>query len=139
MFKMSKNRRSIPFLLTVYVGILGALALSVGYAYSSITFETEAGAAQSRREKTVLDERIATAREIKDALRRPLPGPEPLGPITAKLANPAGSKIASAPEKKSRPKIKLPSAAVNAMAMDQDRSRLSDSYTVPDRAGSGGW
>ena len=90
---MSTDNRTIPFLLTVYVGLVGTLALGAGYAYSSITFETEVGAARYRREKTVLDERIATAREIKETLRRPIPSPEPLGPITAKLANPQGSKI----------------------------------------------
>jgi len=132
---MSTNNRSIPFLLTVYVGVLGTLALCVGYAYSSVTFETEGWETQSRREKTVLDERIATAREIKEALRRPLPRPEPLGPITAKLANPQGSKMASAPEKK----IKLPQTALDAMAMDQSGARASVSYPAIDRAGASGW
>jgi hypothetical protein len=132
---MSTNNRSIPFLLTVYVGVLGTLALCVGYAYSSVTFETEGWETQSRREKTVLDERIATAREIKEALRRPLPRPEPLGPITAKLANPQGSKMASAPEKK----IKLPQTALDAMAMDQSGARPSVSFPAIDRAGASGW
>jgi len=132
---MSTNNRSIPFLLTVYVGVLGTLALCVGYAYSSVTFEPEGWETQSRREKTVLDERIATAREIKEALRRPLPRPEPLGPITAKLANPQGSKMASAPEKK----IKLPQTALDAMAMDQSGARPSVSFPAIDRAGASGW
>jgi hypothetical protein len=117
--EMPTNNRSIPFLLTVYVGVLGTLALAAGFAYSSVTFETAEAAAQSRSEKTVLDERIATAREIKDALRKPIPRPEPLGPITAKLANPPSSNVASMPEQAPRPKIKIPRAAANALAMDQ--------------------
>ena len=132
---MSAKNLNIPFLLTVYVGGLGTLALCAGYAYSSVNFKTEAGTVQSRREKTILDERIATAREIKEALRRPIPRPEPLGPITAKLANPQSSKMASAPNKK----IKLPQAALDAMAMDQRGKRPSVSYSVVDRAGAGGW
>jgi hypothetical protein len=131
---MSTKNRSLPFLLSVYLSLLGTLVLGAGYAYSSITFETEEGAAQSRREKTTLDERIATARAIKEALRRPIPRPEPLAPITAKVANPEGSKIATAPEKK----IKLPRAALNAMAMDQT-SHAPVSYAAPDRSGTGGW
>lgn len=109
--------------------------MGAGYAYSSITFETEQGAVQSPREKTVLDERIATAREIKNALRRPIPGPEPLSPITAKLAHPPSSKLASVPQKK----IKLPQAARNAMAMEQGGAFPAASYSVSDRAGTGGW
>jgi hypothetical protein len=132
---MSTNNRSIPFLLMLYVGVLGTLALGARYAYSNVTFETEEGAAHSRREKTVLDERIATAREIKEVLRRPIPRPEPLGPITAKLANPQASKTASAPDKK----IKLPQAALDAMAMDQSGARPSVSYSIVDRAGAGRW
>ena len=132
---MSTNNRSIPFLLTVYGCVLGTLALCAGYAYSSVTFGAQEGAAQSRREKTVLDERIATAREIKEALRRPIPRPEPLGPITAKLANPQGSKMASSPGKK----IKLSQAALDAMAMDQSGARPLVSYSAVDRAGAAGW
>ena len=132
---MSTSNPSIPFLLTVYVSVLGTLVLCAGYAYSSVAFETEVVAAQSRREKTFLDERIAAAREIKEALRRPIPRPEPLGPITARLANPQGSKMASAPDKK----IKLPPAALDAMAMDQTGARPSVSYSVVDRAAAGGW
>jgi len=135
--KMPTNDRSIPFLLTVYAGVLGAIALGAGYAYSSITFETEQGAVQSPRGKTVLDERIASAREIKDALRRPIPGLEPLSPVTAKLAHPPSSKVASVPQKK----IKLPisPAARNAMAMEQGGASPAGSYSAPDRAGPGGW
>jgi hypothetical protein len=123
--------------MTFYVGVLGTIALGAAYAYSSVTFDTEAGAAQSQREKTILDGRIASAREIKESLRRPIPRPEPLGPITAKLASPRGSAVvaASVPEKK----IKLPRAALNAMAMDQSSSHPSGSYANYDRAGSGGW
>jgi hypothetical protein len=65
----------------VYVGVLGTVALCAGYAYSSVNFKIEDGTPPSPREKTILDERIATAREIQEALRRPIPRPEPLGPI----------------------------------------------------------
>jgi hypothetical protein len=132
---MATNNRSIPFLLTVYVSVLGTLTLCAGYAYSTGTFEIEEGAAQSLREKTILAERIATAREIKEALGRPISRPEPLGPITAKLANPPASKTAST----SGTKIKLPKAALDAMAMDQSGAGPSVSYSAADRAGAGGW
>jgi hypothetical protein len=124
---MSANNLSIPVLMMVYVGVLGTVALGAGYAYSNVNSKIEDGTAQSPREKTILDDRIATAREIKEALRRP---------ITAKVANPQGNKVASVPEKK---KIKIPRAALNAMAMDRGGMSPSGSYSTVDRAGAGGW
>jgi hypothetical protein len=133
---MSENNLSVPVLLTVYVGVLGIVALCAGYAYSSVDFKTQQGSTRPAREKTVLYERIAAAREVKEALRRPIPRPEPLGPITAKVANPQGSKVAAVPGKQ---KIKIPRAALNAMAMDQSGLSPSVSYSAVDRAGAGGW
>jgi hypothetical protein len=59
--------RGIPFMLAVYLGVLGTVALCVTYAYSTLMFE-DANRMARRREKTILDERIATAQEIKQAL-----------------------------------------------------------------------
>ena len=74
---------SISILLATYVGVLGAVAACAGYAYSTVRFATDEGAFAAQRDKTVLDERISTAREIKESLRRQIPGPDPLAPITA--------------------------------------------------------
>jgi hypothetical protein len=39
MLEMSTNNRSIPFLLTVYVSVLGTLTLCAAYAYSTVTWK----------------------------------------------------------------------------------------------------
>jgi hypothetical protein len=136
---MPANNLSIPLLLTVYVGVLGTVALCAGYAYSSADFKSEQGSTRPAREKTVLDERIATAREVKEALRRPIPRPEPLGPITAKVANALGRNVVAVPATKTTKITKIPRAALNAMAMDHSGISSSVSYPTVDRAGAGGW
>jgi len=77
---------NIPGLLLIYAGVCGTLALGTGYGFSYFTTATGENARISRTEKTVLDQRIASAREIREALSRPLPAIEPLPPITAKVA-----------------------------------------------------
>ena len=80
---------------------------------------------------TLLDERIATAREISAILSKPQPAIEPLPLIAAKLANPQPKKVVGLDEKKS---LRLPKEARDAFAMEPSRS--SGSF---DRAGTGGW
>ena len=67
---------------------------------------------------TRLNEAVANAREIREALARPIPGPPPLPPITAQIAyghlRPGGKGYAGNEQAKPR----LPQAARDAMAMD---------------------
>jgi len=85
-------------------------------------------ARHSEREKSLLDERLATARNIKQVLAKPVPRPEPLAPITAKPEH-AASKLAAAP-KPARPK--LSAEARDAMASTDfsapSRSPPADNY-----------
>jgi hypothetical protein len=115
-----------------YIAVL-LVACGVGYALIRTSVATADAQAESKREKTVLDERIATAREIRDILSKPQPPIEPLPPITAKLANPAPPKVVGLDSK--RKTIRLPKEARDAFAMDAPRfSRPSESY-----GGTGGW
>jgi hypothetical protein len=59
--------------------LLGVIAL--GLARALVIEDPGARAA-----KTLLDERIETARQIRRAIETPIPPPEPLPPITAKPA-----------------------------------------------------
>jgi hypothetical protein len=86
--------RSIPFLLAAYVGVLGSVALGATYAYSTVTFEGGERTQRPQREKSILEERIASSQEIKRALAKPMPQAEPLPPITAKLER-APAKVAT--------------------------------------------
>ena len=76
-----------------------------------------------QKQLTHLDRAVATAREIREALAKPIPGPAPLPPITAKLAygqlkpNGKGAVAERGPV--------LPKAAVDAMAMDLSSYRSS--------------
>jgi hypothetical protein len=80
--------RSIPALLAIYFGVFAALGGGAYFAYTTFTQASERMEQHRSRERTVLDERLATMRSIKEALRKPQPKPEPLPPITAKVANP---------------------------------------------------
>jgi hypothetical protein len=77
---------------------------------------------------SLLSVNVATAREIRQALSRPIPRPAKLEPITAKLAfghlKPGGKhSIASARErhKDASAAKRIPKEAMDAMAMDTSR------------------
>jgi hypothetical protein len=82
-------------------------------------------------ENTLLAQRIASGREIREALNKPLPPIEPLPAVTAKLANPPAVKIADSASRKN-PWSKtnsLPPDAINAMAksLTTDMPELAES------------
>jgi hypothetical protein len=101
------------------------------------------GDAEPGSAKTLLAERIETARQIREALAKPIPPPEPLGPITARPA----AQPAKAARTDGTSPPKLSRSARDAMAQDVPRSSYSASPDVPRssysasvyRHGSGGW
>jgi hypothetical protein len=120
------NDRGIPSLLAIYFGIVGILVAGAGFGLTKIVDASAGMARHSEREKSLLDERLATARNIKQMLAKPVPRPEPLAPITAKPEH-AASKVAVTP---ARPK--LSAEARDAMASTdfpaQSRARPADNY-----------
>jgi hypothetical protein len=116
------SRRSLPSTLALYlIAVLVPFGLAtVGLIW--LVSGAEGLTTQPDRPKTLLDMRIETAREIRQALATPIPPPEPLGPITAKPANTMGgpSKMASSP------RLKLSKEAREAFA-----SELGSSLAVP--------
>jgi hypothetical protein len=72
--------------LAAQVAFLGGVLclVFVGVTYGTAAIMSHLG--PSQRSETVLAERIASAREIRAALAKPVPQPERLGPITQKLA-----------------------------------------------------
>src|SRR6478672_4146327 len=103
--EIARKGRSFPAVIGAYLGML-LVACGVGYALIRATVATADARAESKREKTILDQRIATAREIREILSKPQPRVEPLPPITAKLANPRPSKVVGLDNK--RKTIRLP-------------------------------
>jgi hypothetical protein len=74
---------------------------------------------------------VANAREIRAALAKPIPGPDPLPPITAKLAfghlKPGGKGGIA------QHHLKLPKKALDAMAMDTNLNHFkASSAAAPD-------
>ena len=97
---------------------------------SDTPFLSWATAASEPSEKplTRLDSVVNNAREIRAALEKPIPRAEPLSPITAKLAyghlKPGGNgaTAVAAITVNAQRKLKIPKAAMNAMAMDTSTS-----------------
>jgi len=122
------NDRGIPSLLAIYFGIIGTLVAGAGLGLTKIVDASTGMAHHSEREKSLLDERLATARSIKQVLAKPVPRPEPLAPITARPEH-AALKVAAAPQP-ARPK--LPAEARDAMASTdfpaQSGSRPANNY-----------
>lgn len=79
---------------------------------------------------TRLSVAVANAREIRETLGKPVPGPAPLPPITAKLAyghlKPGENGHAATAEKKP----KLPKNGLDAMAMDVSANSFRASSAV---------
>ena len=123
--------RSTSSSVLVYVGV-AATALSVVIVGLTAVVKASTGWSHaSAREKTVLELQVESARDIRRALATPVVTP-PLPPITAR---PARDIQAVAVQEKKPPRIRLPHAAMNAMAMDLNGAYQSaaPSYVVPDR------
>jgi hypothetical protein len=138
--KAMPRHRSLPALLLVYSTVVATVILGGGWVAASVIGNPEE-VTESQRTKSILDERIATAREIKAILARPQPKIEPLPPITATLANPNASKVAIRSPLDQPKKHKLSPGALDAMAMGtrQDWGSSFTSYAPVDRGAIAGW
>jgi hypothetical protein len=123
--------RSTSSSLLIYIGA-AATALSVVVLGLTAVVKASSGWGQaSPREKTVLELQVESSRNIRRALATPVVTP-PLSPITAR---PAREIQTVAVQEKKPARVKLPQAAMNAMAMDQSGAYQSaaPSSVVTDR------
>jgi hypothetical protein len=136
---MSKDR-GLLFQLSVYFSVLGIVGLGAGVGIAKVMGSPEE-TREYQRAKSILDERIATARQIKEILGRPQEAIEPLPPITTKLANPKASQVAvhSPQERPKRLQVRLSPEARNAMAMESHQALAYASTAPVDRGSIGGW
>ena len=98
--------------------IYAGTALLIGLSVSQAVIALEILGPRVQVDKTLLDQRVASSRDIKQALSTPLPPVEPLPPITARPANSRAVQVASSPSSKN-PWSKtnsLPPEALDAMA-----------------------
>ena len=139
-----RKERGLLFVFLAYVGALAVPVLGVGVALSNVDLASLDRRAASERDRTILDERIATARDIKTALSKPIGRPEPLPPITAERPNPVPAAVAAhtdtAATHTDKPKKpKLSPAARNAFAMDQKADAHSHSSAPAVDRAVGAW
>jgi hypothetical protein len=123
--------------LCLLAGLLGGTATALSSVLRQI-HQTPAWAAaaleSTPQDTTRISHVVTTAREIRSALAKPIPGPQPLPPITAKLAYgylmPGGKgAISIAAPRKPR----LPKAALDAMAMDVSATNFrAGSAVIPE-------
>jgi hypothetical protein len=129
---MTHNARDLLSLLIYCCAVAvigGGTFYMASYAYEATASQVSAARDVESREPRRLDERLASAREVKKALSTPLPPPPLLHPITVKAAHAVGSKIVL------RQKPKGPrNEAMDAMAMDiAPRQPYSGAYQPVDR------
>jgi hypothetical protein len=80
------NRSSISGLI-MYVAVAGTLLGGIGVALTVVT-SSVASEPSVTRVKTPFEIQLDTAREVRDALAKPIPTPQPLPQITAKPEKP---------------------------------------------------
>ena len=99
--------------------IYAAVALIIGAGLGEAVIALEILGSRAEVDNTLLQQRIAGAREIKQVLNTPLPPIEPLPPVTAQLANSRAAQMASTHSSAKNPWSKtnsLPPEALDAMA-----------------------
>ena len=118
--------------------IIGGLIISLPI----IIFHSLQADGNGRTERTRLEEIVDTAREIRQALARPIPQPPALEPITQKPVHAVGSRVVERqpPQKpkaytrgRRTPTDALPSAAMDSFAMEQRSASPQESYPTFDR------
>jgi len=95
------SSRSSVLSLSVYVAVAATLVGGIGIALTAVTISVTSEQSVARA-KTPFEIQLDSAREVREALAKPIPAPEPLPKITAKLEKPLAKVVAtrSAPPKR---------------------------------------
>ena len=91
--------------LAVYGVVAFTLMGGIGLGVAAIA-TTAVVSSPSVQDKTALQLRIESAREVREALAKPVPAPAPLPPITAKLERPV-PKVAARPAPQRNPEYAM--------------------------------
>jgi hypothetical protein len=96
---MMNNRSSVSSLV-MYVAVAATLVGGIGIALTVVT-SSVASQQVVARAKTPFEIQLDSAREVREALAKPIPAPQPLPRITAKLEKPVAKVVArSVPPKR---------------------------------------
>ena len=94
------NNRSSVSSLVMYVAVAATLVGGIGIALTVVT-NSVASQQVVARAKTPFEIQLDSAREVREALAKPIPAPQPLPRITAKLEKPVAKVVArSVPPKR---------------------------------------
>ena len=115
------NARALPAIITYFSVIAGLLIFAV-IGMAMTVDATKGLSKRSERDKSLLERRLESAREIRQALAKPVPF-EPLSPVTAKVANAKDS------EASNLSRLRLSQRARNALA--SSGSGFSHSQLTP--------
>jgi hypothetical protein len=134
--------RKVSAAVVMYSAAIAALIFCAGIGLMIVASASIAPSQKAESEKTILEQRIESAREVRAALAKGVAKPEPLPPITAKLAKDMRSvqTVTAATVKPERPK--LSAQARNAFASatsDLSASANSRSYSSFDRHATSGF
>jgi hypothetical protein len=110
------QNRSFGTVIGVYAVVVATLIGCIGVAISAIG-GSSVGVSSETRAKSAIESQLESAREIREALAKPIPQPERLGPIASKPAK-ATPKLATA-----RSAVKRSNADV---AMKQGRQAFAN-------------
>ena len=90
---MSNYSRGYFSIFFLYVGVIVIALTGIAIGLTAIVKTTTRLPQQVQRDQTLLDLRIQSSREIRQALGKPFPPLQPLPPITARLAHTVGSRV----------------------------------------------
>jgi hypothetical protein len=112
----------------IYIAVIALLLGGLGVGLVTVV-NGAAGLSQApERDSSVLAQRVQDARDIRAALARPVPHPEPLPPITARPAHAVSAMTASRPARRV-----LSQQARDAFASDEPAPSRTQSYPTYDR------
>ena len=94
------NNRSSVLSVAMYLAVAATLVGGIGVALSAVTSSVVSQQSVARA-KTPFEIQLDSAREVREALAKPIPAPQPLPRITAKLEKPVAKVVArSVPPKR---------------------------------------
>jgi hypothetical protein len=87
--------------------LVGGLAVGGIGGAAAVFVKARPDPATATKAKTVLELQVESARQIRTALARPVPQPEPLMPISSKINKPESRvvELASQPAQKQKPRL----------------------------------
>ena len=131
--------RKVSAAVGMYSAAVVALIFCAGIGLMFVASASIAPSQKTESEKTILEQRIESAREVRAALAKGVAKPEPLAPITAKLARDMKAMQTAATVKPERPKLSAQARNAFASSDFSAAQPASRSYSSFDRHAASGF